>query len=70
MRTKTGKVIYVGLCHIIGGRAETLEMHVLASFLKADERKQVSVQFSSVTQSCPTLRGRLASESFGMFVKN
>ena len=70
MRTETGKVIYFGLCHIIGGRAETVGMDVLASFLEAENRKQVSVQFSSVTQSCPTLCGRLASESFGMFVKN
>ena len=41
MRTQSGKVIYFGLCHIIGGRAETVGMDVLASFLEADKRKQV-----------------------------
>ena len=41
MRTQSGKVIYLGLCHIIGGRAETVGMDVLASFLEADKRKQV-----------------------------
>ena len=41
MRTQSGKVIYFGLCHIIGDRAETVGMDVLASFLEADKTKQV-----------------------------
>lgn len=41
MRIQTGKVVYSGLYYIIGGRAETVGMYVLASFLEADKRKQV-----------------------------